>query len=153
LVVMARTPPKMLGGKERKQITAFIVDVETPGLKIAYRCRLMGLRALYNAVVNFKDVRVPRENIIGSEGKGLKVALTTLNTGRLTLPAACVGVSKRLLEISRRWASERVQWGVPIGQHAAIAGKIAEMAGNVFAMEAMTFRSEERRVGKECRWR
>ena len=141
LVVMARTPPKMVGGKERKQITAFIVDVATPGLKIAYRCRFMGLRALYNAVVTFKDVRVPRENIIAGEGKGLKVALTTLNTGRLTLPAACVGVSKRLLEISRKWASERVQWGVPIGQHAAIAGKIAEMAGNVFAMEAMTFLS------------
>src|SRR6266566_4401320 len=141
LVVMARTQPKMVGGKERKQITAFIVDVDTPGLKIAYRCRFMGLRALYNAVVNFKDVRVPRENIIGGEGKGLKVALTTLNTGRLTLPAACVGVSKRLLEISRKWAIERVQWGVPIGQHAAIAGKIADMAGNVFAMEAMTFLS------------
>jgi alkylation response protein AidB-like acyl-CoA dehydrogenase len=141
LVVMARTPPKMVGGKERKQITAFIVDVDTPGLKIVYRCRFMGLRALYNAVVNFKDVRVPRENIIAGEGKGLKVALTTLNTGRLTLPAACVGVSKRLLEISRKWAGERIQWGVPIGQHAAIAGKIAEMAGNVFAMEAMTFLS------------
>jgi len=141
LVVMARTPPKIVGGKERKQITAFIVDVDTPGLKIAYRCRFMGLRALYNAVVTFKDVRVPRENIIAGEGKGLKVALTTLNTGRLTLPAACVGVSKRLLEISRKWASERIQWGVPIGQHAAIAGKIAEMAGNVFAMEAMTFLS------------
>src|SRR5213082_2748319 len=141
LVVMARTPSKLVGGKERKQITAFIVDVDTPGLKIAYRCRFMGLRALYNAVVNFKDVRVSCENIIGGEGKGLKVALTTLNTGRLTLPAACVGVSKRLLEISRKWAGERIQWGVPIGQHAAIAGKIAEMAGNVFAMEAMTFLS------------
>jgi alkylation response protein AidB-like acyl-CoA dehydrogenase len=141
LVVMARTPPKIVGGKERKQITAFIVDVDTPGLKIAYRCRFMGLRALYNAVVTFNNVRVPRGNIIAGEGKGLKVALTTLNTGRLTLPAACVGVSKRLLEISRKWASERIQWGVPIGQHAAIAGKIAEMAGNVFAMEAMTFLS------------
>src|SRR6266480_2006272 len=141
LVVMARTPSKMVNGKERKQITAFIVDVDTPGLKITYRCRFMGLRALYNAVVSFKDVRVPRENIIGGEGKGLKVALTTLNTGRLTLPAACVGVSKRLLAISRKWACERVQWGVPIGQHAAIAGKIADMAGNVFAMEAMTFLS------------
>src|SRR5437870_4721213 len=139
LVVMARTPPKLVSGKERKQITAFIVDVNTPGLRIAYRCRFMGLRALYNAVVNFKDVRVPRENIIAGEGKGLKVALTTLNTGRLTLPAACVGVSKRLLEISRKWAGERIQWGVPIGKHAAIAGKIAEMAGNVFAMEAMRF--------------
>jgi hypothetical protein len=139
LVVMARTPSKMVGGKERKQITAFIVDVDTPGLEVIYRCRFMGLRALYNAVVKFTDVRVPRENIISKEGAGLRVALTTLNTGRLTLPAACVGVSKRLLEISRKWASERIQWGVPIGKHAAIAGKVAEMAGNIFAMEAMTF--------------
>ena len=141
LVVMARTPSKLVGGRERKQITAFIVDVDTPGLEITYRCRFMGLRALYNAVVKFTNVRVPRENIISKEGAGLKVALTTLNSGRLTLPAACVGVSKRLLEISRKWAGERIQWGVPIGQHAAIAGKIAEMAGNVFAMEAMTFLS------------
>src|SRR6059058_402591 len=139
LVVMARTASKMVGGKERKQITAFIVDVDTPGLEIIYRCRFMGLRALYNAVVKFTDVRIPRENIIFKEGAGLKVALTTLNTGRLTLPAACVGLSKRLLEISRKWAGERIQWGVPIGKHAAIAGKVAEMAGNVFAMEAMTF--------------
>src|SRR5262249_56099679 len=87
---------------------------------------------------------------IFKEGAGLKVALTTLNTGRLTLPAACVGVSKRLLEISRKWAGERIQWGVPIGKHAAIAGKIAEMAGNVFAMEAMTFLTSsllDRKVG------
>src|SRR6266568_2467503 len=139
LVVMARTPSKLVGGKERKQITAFIVDVDTPGLEITYRCRFMGLRALYNGVVRFTNVRIPRKNIIFKEGAGLKVALTTLNTGRLTLPAACVGVSKRLLEISRKWAGERIQWGVPIGKHAAIAGKIAEMAGNVFAMEAMTF--------------
>jgi alkylation response protein AidB-like acyl-CoA dehydrogenase len=139
LVVMAKTKPKMVNGKERKQITAFVVEVSSPGLEITYRCHFMGLRALYNGIVTFKDVRVPRENMISKEGAGLKVALTTLNTGRLTIPAACVGLSKRLLDICRKWAGERVQWGVPIGQHYAIAGKIAEMAGDVFAMEAMTF--------------
>ncbi len=93
---------------------------------------------------------VPRENMIAKEEQGLKVALTTLNTGRLTIPAACVGLSKRLLQICRKWAKERIQWGVPIGQHYAIAGKIAEMAGSIFAMEAMTFLTSalvDRKVG------
>jgi len=98
----------------------------------------MGLRALYNGVIRFTDVRVPRENIILAEGKGLRVALTTLNTGRLTLPAACVGLSKRCLEIARTWANERVQWGAAIGRHAAIADKIARLAAETFAMESMT---------------
>jgi alkylation response protein AidB-like acyl-CoA dehydrogenase len=134
IVVMARTPSK----DGRNQITAFIVDIDTPGVEVVRRCHFMGLRALYNGVIRFHDVRVPRENILLAEGKGLRVALTTLNTGRLTLPAACTGLAKRCLQISREWAKERVQWGSPIAKHSAIADKIARMAANVFAMESMT---------------
>jgi hypothetical protein len=74
----------------------------------------------------------------------LRVALTTLNTGRLTLPAACVGAAKRCLAISRAWAGRRVQWGAPIGKHAAIAEKIARMAADIFAMESMTLLAASR---------
>jgi alkylation response protein AidB-like acyl-CoA dehydrogenase len=138
LVVMAKTAPKMVNGESKSQVTAFIVDVDTPGVEIAHRCRFMGLKALYNAVVRFKDVKVPRENIILAEGKGLKVALMTLNTGRLTLPAACTGLAKQCLSVVRKWANNRVQWGAAIGKHAAIADKIAQIAANTFAMESMT---------------
>ncbi|MEO8205400.1 MAG: acyl-CoA dehydrogenase, partial [Chthoniobacterales bacterium] len=138
IVVMAKTPSKMINGRSKDQITAFIVETSWPGVEVVQRCRFMGLKALYNAVINFHDVRVPRENIILAEGKGLRVALTTLNTGRLTLPAACIGLAKRCVEISTRWSKERIQWGKPIGEHGAIAAKIADMAAETFAMEAMT---------------
>lgn len=132
IVVMARTPTK----EKPHATTAFIVEAKSPGVEIICRCRFMGLRALYNGVVHFENVRVPRENILGGEGKGLKVALTTLNTGRITLPAACVGLAKRCVDISKRWAARRVQWGQPIGKHAAIADKLARMSADAFAMEA-----------------
>jgi len=138
IVVMASTPPKIVKGKERNQITAFVVDMDTPGIHVERRCHFMGLRALYNAVISFTDVRVSRDSILMEEGRGLRVALTTLNTGRLTLPSACAGLAKKCLEVTRQWANERVQWGAPIGKHSAIADKIAQMAANVFAMEAMT---------------
>ena len=137
LVVMAKTPARVAGGRDR--VTAFVVDTKTPGVEVTHRCQFMGLRALFNAVIRFTDVEVPAENIIAAEGKGLRVALTTLNTGRITLPAMCVGLSKRALQMARAWANEREQWGAPIGRHAAIADKIARIASTVFAMESMTY--------------
>jgi alkylation response protein AidB-like acyl-CoA dehydrogenase len=130
LVVMARDP-------QTKKISAFIVETDWPGVKVEHRCRFMGLKALANGVISFRDVRVPRDNLVGEEGKGLKIALITLNTGRLTLPAVCAGIGKQCLEIVRGWCTERVQWGVPIWKHEALSLRIAEMAATTFAMESV----------------
>ena len=141
LVVMAKTKPKIRNGKEIPQITAFIVEKDMEGFSVAHRCDFMGIRGIQNGLLKFDKVKVPVDNVLWGEGKGLKLALTTLNTGRLTLPAACTGMAKQCLQIARRWANEREQWGASIGKHEAGAEKVSRIAYNTFAMEAVTLLS------------
>ena len=138
IVVMAVTPPKIVNGKERKQITAFILETNTPGFEVVHRCEFMGLHGIQNGLLRFKDVKVPRENILLGEGEGLKLALMILNTGRLTLPSASAGISKWCLNVVRQWSAKRIQWGSPIGEHESIAVKLGYIASHTFAMDAIS---------------
>lgn len=139
IIVTAKTAPKMVKGKERKQISAFILEMDTPGIEIVHRCEFMGLGAIYNGFLRFKNVKIPVENLLWEEGRGLALALATVNVGRLTLPAACTGAAKQCLSIARRWGVSRVQWGMPIGLHEAGREKIAFIAATTLAMEAITW--------------
>ncbi|MFG3102565.1 acyl-CoA dehydrogenase family protein [Streptomyces sp. NPDC048182] len=134
LVVMARVP-KSEGHKGG--ITAFVVEAASEGVTVEHRNAFMGLRGLENGVTRFHRVRVPAANRIGPEGAGLKIALTTLNTGRLSLPAMCVGAGKWCLKIAREWSAAREQWGKPVALHEAVGSKIAFIAATTFALEAV----------------
>ncbi|MDX8030979.1 acyl-CoA dehydrogenase family protein [Lentzea sp. BCCO 10_0856] len=135
LVVMAQVPDR--------GITAFVVEADAEGITVENRNAFMGLRGLENGVTRFHNVRVPKKNVIGKEGAGLKIALATLNTGRLSLPALCAGSAKWCLKIAREWSTERIQWGLPVGRHEAIAGKIAYIAATAYALEAVLDLSSE----------
>lgn len=134
LVVMARVP-KHDGGPGG--ITAFVVEADSPGISVEQRNAFMGLRGIENGLSRFTKVRVPAENRLGEEGQGLKIALTTLNAGRLSIPASCAAASKWCVKIAREWSAHRVQMGRPIGKHAAVAHKMSFIAATAFAQEAV----------------
>jgi len=136
IVVMARTPSIQKNGREIKQISAFIVETDTPGFEVMHRCRFMGIRAVENGLLQFNNVKVPKENLIWGEGKGLRLALTTLNDGRLSIPAITASGMEEIAEFMSQWAKTREQWGKLIGEHEAGADKLAYMTSGAYAMKS-----------------
>jgi alkylation response protein AidB-like acyl-CoA dehydrogenase len=134
VVVMAKVLPHD-GGPGG--ISAFVVEADAPGITVTHRNAFMGLHGIENGVTRFENVRIPIGNRLGKEGQGLKIALTTLNTGRLSIPANCAAAGKWSLKIAREWSSARVQWGRPIGNHEAVEQKIAFIAATTFALESV----------------
>ena len=134
VVVMAKVPKSETS---RGGITAFVVDTDSEGVTVEHRNSFLGLKGLENGVTRFHQVRVPVENRLGNEGQGLKIALTTLNAGRISIPAMCAGAGKWTLKIAREWSAARVQWGRPIGEHEAVAVRLSEMAASAFALETV----------------
>ena len=121
-------------------ITGFIVEKDMPGFRAGKPEDKMGIRGSHTTDLFFEDVEVPAENMIGKEGGGFAVAMKTLDAGRLSLGAQCLGVAKEALKLSVDHANSRVQFGKPIGKLQAIQWMLADMSTDIFAMESITYR-------------
>ena len=124
-------------------ITGFVVETKTPGFSAGPKEKKMGIRGSMTNALTFDNVRVPKENIIGDDGKGFLIAMKTLDAGRLGLGAACLGAAKELLEMSTVFAKERKQFDTPISQFQAIQFMLADMATSIYALESMVYRTAQ----------
>ncbi|PKL86011.1 MAG: acyl-CoA dehydrogenase [Ignavibacteriae bacterium HGW-Ignavibacteriae-1] len=130
--VFARTP---------RGITAFVVEKDAPGFSSGAPEKKMGIRGSKTSSLTFDNVRVPKENMLGGEGRGFLLAMKTLDAGRLGLGAACLGACKELLELSTKYAKERKQFGEPIANFQAIQFMLAEMATLIYTSESLVYRT------------
>lgn len=137
LTVIARTPGA--GASKKKEITAFLVTPDLPGFEVVeQRMDKASIRGTATGRLAFKDMFVPRENVLGQVGKGLRIALTVLDFGRTTFGASCTGAAKNCLQAAVTHAKERVQFEQPLAEFELVKKKIAYMAAHIFAMEATT---------------
>jgi len=138
LVVMCKTGVIQKGSRSINRISAFVVETRSPGVEVLHRCKFMGITAIENGIIQFNDVIVPKENLIWGEGKGLRLALTTLNDGRLGIPAISAHAMRQMADFSASWGKSRQQWGKFVGQHEAGADKLAKIAAGAYAMESLS---------------
>jgi acyl-CoA dehydrogenase family protein 9 len=136
LTVMARTP---VAGRDGGAITAFVVTPDMPGFEVVEpRMEKLGVRGTATAKLAFRDMYVPRENILGQPGKGLKLALTVLDFGRTTFGACCTGAAKTCLRLASQHARKRRQFGRSLAEFELMQKKLALVAAWTYTMEAMT---------------
>lgn len=140
-VVMASTSPEL----KVKGISAFIVDRETPGFSIGKKEDKLGLRASSTTELIFEDCRVPAANMLGAEGDGFKIAMATLDGGRIGIGTQAVGIARACLDASVAYAREREQFGKAIGEFQAIQWKIADMATSIDAARLLVYRASRLR--------
>ena len=127
--------------RTNKGISAFIVETKTPGFSAGPPEKKMGIKGSTTNAITFNNVRIPKENLIGTDGRGFILAMKTLNAGRLGLGAACLGASKELLELSTEYAKQRKQFDQSISNFQAIQFMLSEMATLVYAMDSMVYRT------------
>ncbi len=127
--------------RTERGITGFVVETKMKGYCAGPPEKKMGIKGSQTTPITFENVRVPKENMIGDDGRGFLVAMKTLDAGRLGLGAACMGAAKQLLEWSAVYAKERKQFDAPIASFEAIQFMLAEMATMIYAMESMVYRT------------
>jgi len=135
--VFAITTP----GAGTKGMSAFIVEASFPGVTCGKPEKKMGIRGSHTTDIFFEDVKVPKENLLGTKDRGFLVAMQTLDVGRVSLSAVCLGQAKEALNLSIQHAKERMQFGKPIGEQQAVKWMLANMATKVYALESMTYRT------------
>ncbi|MBM7662428.1 alkylation response protein AidB-like acyl-CoA dehydrogenase [Bacillus mesophilus] len=147
-IVFARTNPEILGSKG---VSAFIVEKDTPGFVVGKDEHKMGLYGSKTVELIFENAKIPKENLLGKEGEGFKVAMANLDVGRIGIAAQALGIAEAALDYSVDYAKERKQFGKPIIDQQGIGFKIAEMATNVEAAKLLIYRAAQLRLeGKSC---